>query len=249
VSDLNPAQVEQLKEIGAELRQLRQEQSISTEEVAAKTFIPSRLLTALEEGQPEHLPEPVFIQGFIRRYADALNLDGTSIANRFPANFLPLKLETSSQEVSQPSPKVIPLYVVYILLLLTATGGLFYLVKKPQTDKPALQKQTSPIAQQQKTTLKSTPSIPSTPKASTTDKSVQVAVSLQDESWLQVIVDGKNEFEGTLTKGDKKTWTAKKQLTITAGNAGAVLISSNRQKEKPLGAPGDVKEVTFTPNN
>jgi cytoskeletal protein RodZ len=251
VSDLNPAQVEQLKEIGSQLRQLRQEQSISTEEVAAKTFIPSRLLTALEEGQPEHLPEPVFIQGFIRRYADALNLDGTAIANRFPAHFLPLKLETSSQEVSQPSPKVIPLYVVYILLLLTATGGLFYLVNKPQTTKPALQiqKQTSPIAQQQKTTLKSTSLTPATPKASTTGESVQVAVSLQDESWLQVIVDGKNEFEGTLTKGDKKTWTAKKQLTITAGNAGAVLISSNRQKEKPLGELGDVKEVTFTPDN
>ena len=249
MSDLNPAQVEQLKEIGSQLRQLRQEQSISTEEVAAKTFISSRLLTALEEGRLEHLPEPVFIQGFIRRYADALNLDGAAIANKFPAHFLPLQLETSSQETSQPSHKAIPLYVLYILLLITAAGGLFYLVKKPQTAQPALQKQTSPIAQQQKTTLKSTPSTSATPKASTTAKSVQVAVSLQDESWLQVIVDGKNEFEGTLTKGDKKTWTAKKKLTITAGNAGAVLISSNRQKEKPLGELGDVKQVTFTPSN
>jgi cytoskeletal protein RodZ len=87
VNHLNPAQTEQLKEIGAYLRQLRQEQSISTEEVAAKTFIPLRILKALEEGQPEHLPEAVFIQGFIRRYADVLDLDGAALAKTFPTNF------------------------------------------------------------------------------------------------------------------------------------------------------------------
>jgi cytoskeletal protein RodZ len=250
MNHLNPDQVEQLKEIGAQLRQLRQEQSISTEEVAAKTFIPSRLLTALEEGQPERLPEPVFIQGFIRRYADVLDLDGAAIANTFPANFLPSQLDTSSQEFSPATFRTIPLYVIYIFLLIIAASGLFFVVKRPQAVKPTPQKKTSVVAvQPEKTVRKSVPSTPSTSKASASAPAlpIQVAVSLNDESWMQVIVDGKIEYEGTLSKGTQKSWTAKKKLTLVVGNAGAVLISSNREKQKVLGNTREVKEVTFTP--
>ena len=247
MNHLNSDQVEQLKEIGAQLRQLRQEQSISTEEVAAKTFIPSRLLKALEEGQPERLPEPVFIQGFIRRYADALDLDGAALANSFPANFLPTQLDTSSKEVPLATFRTVPLYAVYIFLMTIAASGLFFLVKRPQAVKPTPQNKTSVAVQPEKTLRQSVRSTPSTPKASTLALPIQVAVSLKDESWIQVMVDGKTEFEGILTKGDQKNWTAKKHLTLVAGNAGAVLISSNREKQKVLGNPGDVKEVTFTP--
>lgn len=246
MNHLNPDQVEQLKEIGAQLRQLRQKQSISTEEVAAKTFIPSRLLTALEEGQPERLPEPVFIQGFIRRYADALDLDGAALANSFPANFLPSQSNTSSQEVPPATFRTIPLYVVYIFLMVIAASGLFFLVKRPQAVKLTPQKETSVAVQPEKKVRKSVPSTSSTPKASASALPIQVGVSLKDESWIQVIVDGKTEFEGTLTQGTQQNWTAKKQLTLVAGNAGAVLISSNQEKQKVLGNPGAVKEVTFT---
>jgi cytoskeletal protein RodZ len=78
--DLNVAQVDQLRQIGAYLSKERQEQSIPLEEVALKTFIPLRLLQALEQGESERLPETVFVQGFIRRYADILGLDGTALA-------------------------------------------------------------------------------------------------------------------------------------------------------------------------
>ncbi len=103
MNNLNPTQLEQLKKIGAYLRQLRQEQAKSTEEIATKTFIPSRLLKALEEGETEQLPEPIFIQGFIRRYAEALNLDGMTLAQSFPTSFLPIKSETLVEEVPEPS--------------------------------------------------------------------------------------------------------------------------------------------------
>ena len=88
MNHLNPAQVEQLKEIGAYLRQIRQEVSIPIEEISAKTLIRLGMLKAIEEGQPDQLPEPVFVQGFIRRYADALGLDGVALAKTFPINFL-----------------------------------------------------------------------------------------------------------------------------------------------------------------
>lgn len=145
MNQLNLAQVEQLKEIGAYLRQLRQEQSISTEEVAAKTFIPSRLLKALEEGASDQLPEPIFIQGFIRRYADALDQDGDALAKTFPTSLLPVKSQTDDQEAFRITSSSLLPYVAYILLLITAASGLVYLLKKPQTAKPPLQEKTYPL--------------------------------------------------------------------------------------------------------
>lgn len=253
MNNLNSAQVEQLKEIGAKLRQLRQQQAISTEEVAAKTFISSRMLTALEEGQSDHLPEPIFIQGFIRRYAEALDLDGAALANSFPTNnLLPIPLESASEEVAQAPSRAMPLYIVYLLLMVAAASGLFFLVHTPQTAKPPVPQQKDlPVAQQQKPVAQPQPApvTPTPTSSSVTNVPIQVAVNLTDESWMEVIVDGKTEFEGTLTKGTQKTWTAQKQLSITAGNAGAVLISSNQDKQKPLGDLGDVKKVTFPTEN
>lgn len=61
-----------------------------------------------------------------------------------------------------------------------------------------------------------------------------------------MIVDGKTDFEGILTKGHQQTWKVNQRLTLRAGNAGAVLMSINGEQAKFLGKPGDVKEVTFS---
>lgn len=89
---LTTEQGEKLREIGTYLRRLRKEQSISLEEVAANTYIRASLLKALEEAKEESLPEPVYIQGFIRRYADFLELDGNALAMSFPIELPPIDL-------------------------------------------------------------------------------------------------------------------------------------------------------------
>ncbi|XQQ06201.1 MAG: helix-turn-helix domain-containing protein [Leptolyngbya sp. IPPAS B-1204] len=103
---LDTVQQEQLRAIGSYLSQVRQEQERSLEDIAAKTYIPLRLLKAIEAGQDRPLPEPVFIQGFIRRYADALGLDGTDLSQRFPVHVTPLPVVTavsSNQELQSVS--------------------------------------------------------------------------------------------------------------------------------------------------
>lgn len=92
MSVLTTEQGEKLREIGTYLRRLRKEQSISLEEVAANTYIRSSLIKALEEAEEETLPEPVYIQGFIRRYADFLKLDGNALAITFPIELPPIDL-------------------------------------------------------------------------------------------------------------------------------------------------------------
>lgn len=277
---LNDSQVEQLKEIGKYLLQVRQDKSIRIEEVALKTNIRLACLKALEAGKFEELPEPVYIQGFIRRYGDAIGLDGNALANSFTINIIPANpnINNNTKKDSQNSDKKqnlnIPLFIPYLLLLAVASIGLVYVLNpklivetfasfgkqqntvsttkqeatpSPVLSSPQVESQTpqqNPVSTTQEATP--TPSLAVAPAESTTNN-VEVTLELQDKSWLRVTADGKTEFVGELTKGERRTWTAEKQLSVRSGNAGAVLVTVNDRPTTPLGNPGAVKEVTFTP--
>ena len=76
---------------------------------------------------------------------------------------------------------------------------------------------------------------------------ITVDVNLTGDAWMRVTADGEVAYEGTLATGSNETWTAEGELTITAGNAGAVLVSFNGASETPMGNPGTVQSQTFTP--
>jgi cytoskeletal protein RodZ len=283
VNLLNEAQQQQLKEISKYLVQVREEQSIRIEEVAAKTHIRLYFLQALDAGKFEELPEPVYIQGFIRRYADILGLDGQALANSFTVHPAPLESQSEPKKSATKTNRPIPLFIPYLGLLAVAAIALIYilnpklisqsLAKKQEptvtktqktnpsllTTEPLAQKPDSVVTDTQQTTPSPTatsltnsqnPLPTDTPAATlspTPNGNLAVTLELQGKSWLQVKADGKTEFIGELSKGERRTWTAKKQLTVRSGNAGAVLVSVNEQPAKPLGINGVVKEVTYTP--
>ncbi|WP_088243820.1 helix-turn-helix domain-containing protein [Calothrix rhizosoleniae] len=266
---LHKAQHEQLQEIVDKLIQARKEQSFSIEEMAMKTLIRPALLQALEEGRFEDLPEPIFVQGFILRYGDALGLNGSSLAEQFIQISDPPELKEVTPEVEPKTNIYIPIFFPYIVLVVFASIVLFYILnsskkvetisqstnskqiskvqKKPQQPVP------SPSVSIPITQASPTPSVtPSTTPSATpspTPKQVKVTLELQGKSWLRVIADGKKVFQGTLNKGARKTWTAKKSLRIRSGNAGAVLFSTNKQKAKVLGKEGAVKDLELIPES
>lgn len=89
---MNPTQQEQLLNLGAYLRDVRQDKGKQIDEVANQIFIRPALVKAIEAGDWESLPEPVFVQGFIRRYAEYLGLDGKELSKKFeptPVSVLP----------------------------------------------------------------------------------------------------------------------------------------------------------------
>jgi hypothetical protein len=76
---------------------------------------------------------------------------------------------------------------------------------------------------------------------------IQLELSAQGESWLQVTVDGVPQYEGVLMTGDRQTWTAKQRLSLRVGSAGSILASFNRKAAKPLGQNGEVLELNYSP--
>ncbi|MEH2266202.1 helix-turn-helix domain-containing protein [Nostoc sp.] len=135
---LNQAQVEQLKEITTQLRQVRQEKSIRIEEIAAQTLIRAGVLQALEEERFEELPEPIFLQGFIRRYGDALGLDGNALSHTLISNVVRQDPKSDRKSSDNKPNSYIPLVATYILLLVAASTGLLYILNPPQITSESL---------------------------------------------------------------------------------------------------------------
>ncbi|QLE42437.1 hypothetical protein FD723_19715 [Nostoc sp. C052] len=130
---LNEAQLEQLKEITTHLRQARQEKSIRIEEIASQTMIRAGILQALEEERFEELPEPIFLQGFIRRYGDALGLDGNALSYSLITNVVREDSKNAHKNSDNKGNTYIPLVLTYILLLVGASAGLLHILNPQLT--------------------------------------------------------------------------------------------------------------------
>jgi cytoskeletal protein RodZ len=102
----------------------------------------------------------------------------------------------------------------------------------------------------------SSPSTQPTPSTSPTDVVAQadgVTVKLAvtgRASWMRVTNgSGKTLFEGTLNKGDTKTFRDKTKVKLLVGNAGAVSLNVNGRDLGAPGAGGQVIKVDFGPGD
>lgn len=71
--------------LGEILRQQRERKGITLEQAAEDTRIREKFLAALESGDGRALPGAVYTKGFLRNYADYLDLDGTDLVGIYTA--------------------------------------------------------------------------------------------------------------------------------------------------------------------
>ncbi len=253
-------QAQKIAVMGAQLRELRQEQSVAIDTIARQTLIPARLLRAIEEGDLTKLPEPVYVQGFLRRFADYVGLDGSAYARDFPTGYESKTAKSGWQGSPLTQLRSFHLYLLYIVLVVFSVRGLSESVNSdsrspdsalppPETAEnldeltPDLGPSSSDVAAPEATPSTVTANARSSENTDNISK-VQVGVTLTDESWIQVVADGETTFEGMLDEGTH-TWSADSELTVIAGNAGGVMIAVNGSEAQPMGAPGSVEELTI----
>lgn len=255
-----PEPAQKLAEIGARLRQFREQHSICLEKVALVTMIRRDLLQAIEEGQLDQLPEPIYTQGLIKRYAEAMGLDGSEFAYFYPTEPI-TRVQPQGSWAELPQLRPIHLYLFYIFLIICSVSGLSQLIEGSkeiaQTDAgsvevalpPTLGSEPVNFAGSKSRKANTYSALEAAKNGENLDragnKPVMVSVSFKDESWMQVEVDGKTEFEGTLPSGTVRTWQAQERLVVIAGNAGGVLVAVNNGQAQQLGDPGVVKEVVY----
>ena len=234
---------------GAKLREARENQGITLEAVEAETNIRKLYISAMEEENFAILPPQVYALGFVKQYADFLQLDADALSNEFKQIAYPVVLEEDVQlqpekphksfNLSRLPLKNITLAVVFLLLVIWAgnyvVGYLSNNLNHPD--------QTNP------TKVENTAKNPSTSTPQTTPNNGQLKLQLKVKAgkscWILVKVDGEKKLEATLGNGQQQTFTAKDSIYIRLGNAGAVDLFVNDKKIEPLGGLGQVAEKEF----
>lgn len=222
-----------LAEIGAQLKQVRENKALSLDEVQASTLIPKSHLKAIEEGNLESLPELVYVQGFIRKYGQAIGL-------------VEISTELTTTPPPDPAialaPEIRPwhLYGIYVTIVAISITVLAFLVREPYPQNPG---NPSPEA-----TKPEPAQVTAVGELSATFP-VNVAVEMVGESWMRVTVDGKLDFEGIMPEGTITQWSGEKEIILRTGNAAAVKATFNQNPPQILGNEGEVIELVFDPKS
>lgn len=101
-------------EIGRELQCRREQLGISLEKIEYLTNIQKRYLRAIESGEWDQLPAPVYTRGFIHSYARIVGMDLTDLLLQFDtdeddsaqSNDSETALSNDRQERMQPLAKI-----------------------------------------------------------------------------------------------------------------------------------------------
>jgi cytoskeleton protein RodZ len=248
--------------IGAKLRRERVGKGLAIDDIARDTRIAPRFLEAIETDDYSSLPGLVFTRNFVRQYALTLQLDPDPLLAELP------KQDESTAPLPNPPPRPRSSYhgdrrlrslvfSVAWMALAVGAGVAAYIYFEthtilPRVRSPQITARAAAPAPAVSTAAVSTPAAPtpapSIPPSSTTATAgpVQVSLTASERAWVQVSVDGKTTFSGTLTPNETREVSAAEQVKILTGNAGALTISLNGKTLESLGRRGQMREVRLT---
>ncbi|MCA9817586.1 MAG: DUF4115 domain-containing protein [Cyanobacteriota/Melainabacteria group bacterium] len=75
------------EQIGQKLKAARESRGLSLGQIYDKTKISTANLEAIESGDIDQLPEPVYVSGFIKRYAECVGLNGQNLVAEYRQAF------------------------------------------------------------------------------------------------------------------------------------------------------------------
>ncbi len=262
-------------QIGALLEQKRQEKGLSLRDVEQATKIRTRYLEGLEREDYSVLPDAVYVQGFLKTYANFLGLDGERLSRELKDRRGPRRERHLSHEglraaeFEQPlinpgglggaerrriSGATLLTVALAVLVLAAVIGGLYLIGSRsaggpgePEAQKEeAPAEEPAPSAQQQPAT-ESAGEGDATP-AEAADGTVQVTVRVVNaSSGLTVREDGTVAYEGVAQPGFSQTFEASDAIIVEARNGGAVEVEVDGQNPERLGTSGQPVTREFTP--
>jgi cytoskeleton protein RodZ len=132
--DNRPAE-ENAGAIGARLRAARNQCNLQIEQVAEQLHLHPRIITAMENDDQAALPEPIFVQGYLRNYARLVGLPADEMVRRYNAQGP--NPPTLSVIGLRPKTPVVPLPSARLLrnLILVLLGGILVWLAYPYVER------------------------------------------------------------------------------------------------------------------
>ncbi|UUR07645.1 helix-turn-helix domain-containing protein [Sphingomonas glaciei] len=186
--------------VGEQLRNAREREGITLEDVAARTRIPTRHLQSLEDGEWDKLPAPMYTVGFAKSYAGMVGLDrgeiGDALKLEMGAGALAARPEAQVFEPADPA-RVMPRWLVLLALVALVAVAAAFLWNRNRT----LSADDSPVAEAEAPATATQPAVGAAPVAATAPGG-PVVITANEPTWIQVSErGGANLFQGELASG------------------------------------------------
>ena len=94
--------------VGYTLRQERERQNLSIEDIEQGTSIRAVYIEAIENGEYDKLPGAIYTKGFIKNYAKFLEMDPEAAAKEFAADLEELSAEAEAAKVAEEAKNASP---------------------------------------------------------------------------------------------------------------------------------------------
>ncbi|MFI1864428.1 helix-turn-helix domain-containing protein [Streptomyces jumonjinensis] len=258
--DDRPSTDESRPSIGRALQQARIAAGLTVDEVSAGTRVRIPIIHAIEEDDFTRSGGDVYARGHVRMIAQAVRLDPAPLVAQYdserggrpvPTPAAPL-FEAERIRPEPGRPNWTAAMVAAIVAVIGFVG--FTLFSGDDTDR----NRTSQAAEGQAPAKPSkTPSAkPVDPKPDPTDGAIAAApedkvtvkLSVIDaKSWISAKShNGKLLFDGTLAKGQSKTFSDDERIDLILGNAGAIELYVNGKKVEDEFRTGQVERLSYT---
>ena len=121
--------------------------------------------------------------------------------------------------------------------------------KPTEPEAPRTTPDRPPAAQESRT-----PVAPKPPEAAKADAEapadrLSVTVTAKRPCWVSATVDGQKKIERLLQPGEQETVDVRREMVLTAGDAGAIALTFNGADARPLGKAGEVVTTRINLNN
>jgi transcriptional regulator with XRE-family HTH domain len=244
-------------DVAGALRAARERAGLSLAEISARTKIKVAFLEAIERSDFERLPGTFFTRTFLRTYAREVRVSPDEVVAAYDAMLAPVIPETVAPKAAAPAPTTTfrphvqqrsfmlssPRSVWPTIALGVAIIAVVSLITRPKSDAPTEAQPVGTFG-----VAASTPSPSSVPQPSPPQK-LTIDIRPSRTLWVAGMADGKRVIYRLVEPGEHVRIDAHEDLWFRVGDAGAFVYSINGSPDKPLGSPGEVRELRITRDN
>ncbi|MDH6188150.1 cytoskeleton protein RodZ [Streptomyces sp. CZ24] len=247
-------------EIGRTLARARTEAGLGVDEVSAATRVRVPIIQAIEQDDFSRCGGDVYARGHIRTLARAVGIDPEPLVAAYdddhggrPAPTAPAPLFEAERIRSEPRrPNWTAAMVAAIVAVVGFVGFTLFSGEDDGGAKNVAGENgsTAPPAEPSKTAEKPAPDPKPSESAIAAAPADRVTVKItvpEGRSWLSAKDhNGQLLFDGTLQKGQTKTFTDKERVDLVIGDAGAVELLVNGKEIEDRFQPGQVQRLSYT---
>jgi cytoskeleton protein RodZ len=228
---------------GRYLKTARFDKGLSLNEIAAEIRVPEKTLGHLEDETHEKLPDEVFVRGFVRSYAQIVDMDADEAVQRYLASRHRYLQSLQFEKRFLTAGKT---FWPRLLLILGTLAGIMLLsiLAFHKFHGSTTTKEDTASALQTEAPAKAGDVKLKQPQTVLTDaqkpQSYLLRIKAIEATWLKIIIDRQQPKEYSLSPGDRLELRATSEFNLLVGNAGGINLHLN---DRPISIEGKHGQV------